>query len=186
VFARRGYSGAATTEIAALAQTPTTTLYRQFGDKEGIFTAAVVDPFVGFLSDYATAYAELIDNGDGPAEDFRAIFGPSVTMLWQHLEPHQDAVLALISAVGDPEAEPAMRAALDRVDQVFHEFNAMSRDHWERSGRAYDIDRSPLWTRLVTAMVVSMTALGPIFRSSKESDEQIIGLITDMLTGGIR
>jgi hypothetical protein len=107
-------------------------------------------------------------------------------MLWQHLEPHQDAVLALISAVGDPEAEPAMQIAISRVNQVFHEFNEMSRDHWERSGRAYDLQRTSLWTRLTTAMVVSMTALAPIFRDRDESNEEIISLITDLLTNGIR
>lgn len=188
VFARRGFSGATTTEIAKLADTPPVTVYRQFGSKEALFTAAVVEPFLDFLADYTAEYQALIVGGADPKKDHRAIYGPSVASLYDHLQDKSTAVLALISAIGDPEAAGPVHDAVERMNVMFHDFNQLSIDHWERSGRAYEIENAQLFVRLITAMVIGVTALAPLLLPAEPHHPdraEVVGLITRMLREGI-
>jgi AcrR family transcriptional regulator len=188
VFARRGYSGATTTEIARLAATPPATVYRQFGSKEGLFTAAVVEPFLDFLSDYTTEYQALITDGADPTKDHRAIYGPSVASLYDHLSDKSHAVLALISAIGDPEAAGPVQDAVARMNAMFAEFNQLSVDHWRRSGQAYDIRDAQLWVRLITGLVIGVTALAPLLLPEglyRPDRTELIDLMTRMVSEGI-
>ena len=188
VFARQGYSGATTTEIARLAATPPATVYRQFGSKEALFTAAVVEPFMDFLTDYTTEYQALITDGADPARDYRAIYGPSVASLYDHLSDKRYAVLALISAIGDPEAAGPVQDAVARMNAMFAEFNQLSVDHWKRSGQAYDIKDAQLWVRLITGLVIGVTALAPLLLPEglyRPDRNELVDLMTRMISQGI-
>src|ERR1700712_5470945 len=49
VFARRGYSGGSTKEIAELAATTQASIYRHYGSKADLFVAAVAEPFLELI-----------------------------------------------------------------------------------------------------------------------------------------
>lgn len=188
VFARRGYSGATTSEIARLARTPPVTVYRQFGSKEGLFTAAVVEPFLGFLTDYTAEYQSLITDGADPAIDHKAIYEPSVASLYDHLNSKSHSVLALISALGDPEAAGPVRDAVARMDDMFARFNELSVDHWRRSGHAYKIEHAQMWVRLITGMVIGVTALAPLLLPEslyRPGRAELVALMSQMVREGI-
>lgn len=188
VFARRGYSGAATTEIAKLAETPPVTVYRQFGSKEALFTAAVVEPFFEFLKDYTTEYQRLIAEGADPSQNYKAIYEPTIAILYDHLDSKGYALLALISALGDPEAAAPVRDAVARMNAMFDDFHRLTVDHWERSGHAYKVEETELWMRLITGMIIGVTALAPLLLPDglyKPRREDLVGLISRMVREGI-
>jgi len=52
LFATRGYAGASTREIAEQAGVREALIFRHFGNKAGLFRAAVVDPFRGIIEGF--------------------------------------------------------------------------------------------------------------------------------------
>src|SRR5947208_348153 len=66
VFARRGYGGASTKEIAELAGTTPASIYRHYGSKAELFVAAVADPFIELIEDYTAAFTEQARHSPDP------------------------------------------------------------------------------------------------------------------------
>jgi len=183
VFARCGYSGATTQEIADLARTPKASIYRQYGSKADLFVAAVAEPFLELIEDYTATFKAQMASGFNTYELNEAL----VASLYDHLHAKRLAVLALISASGDPEAEAPVRAVTARLEQMFEVFESLSRelaaDHPD-----YPVTEAQLWHRLVTGMVISATALSPLTLPSgwyEPSRDQLVSMMTRMITSGI-
>jgi hypothetical protein len=143
VFARRGYGGAATKEIADLAGTTQASPYR--------------------------------------------LTETHIANLYDHLHAKRTAVLALICASGDPDAEQPVRTVVNRLNDMFEVFQTVSVDVWEHGG-PYQIEHAKLWHRLVAGMVVAATALEPLFLPEgwyKPTRNEVINVMTNMVTSGI-
>jgi AcrR family transcriptional regulator len=183
IFARRGYSGASLQEIADLARTPKMSIYRQYGSKADLFVAAVAEPFLELIEDYTATFKAQMAAGF----DTYTLTEALVASLYDHLHEKRLAVLALISASGDPEAEEPVREVTARLEHMFEVFESLSReladDHPD-----YPISEARLWHRLVTGMVISATALGPLTLPSgwyEPSRDQLVKMMTHMVTSGI-
>lgn len=183
MFARRGYGGASTKEIARGAGTSETAIYTQFGSKAELFKAAVVEPFTGVLEEYTADFRGVMASGrddDQLVRDF-------VAEIYDHFDAHKDAVLALISATGEPEAQDAVREAVDQIQAMFDHLNVLSTEVWQQGAR-FDLSRAPMIHRLIHGMLISMTVLEPLFMPDgrdRPTREQIIDDATDILVNGI-
>jgi len=183
VFARRGYGGASTKEIAELAGTTQASIYRHYGSKAELFVAAVADPFIELIEDYTAAFTEQSHQ----KPDLYRLTETHITTLYDHLYAKRTPVLALICASGDPDAEQPVRAVVNKLNDMFEVFHTISVEVWEHGG-PYQIEHAKLWHRLVAGMVVAATALEPLFLPDgwyKPTRNEIINVMTSMITSGI-
>jgi AcrR family transcriptional regulator len=184
VFARNGYAGASTKEIAQRAGMFETAIYRNYGSKAELFQAAVLEPFVEFTRDYTLAFhAEMETSKNG-----RELIAACVVQAYDQLDKHRDSVLALITATGEPEAQPAIRQAVAELNEMFESLFGLSREFWEDRGGGFELERAWLWMRMMTGMMVSITALEPLFLADERhrpSREQIRRTASDLLLTGI-
>ncbi|WP_221584000.1 TetR/AcrR family transcriptional regulator [Microbacterium sp. G2-8] len=88
VFTAKGYVGTSTDELAAAAAVSKQTLYKTFGDKEGVFTALIHDAADGIQDPFAslTGHMRAADSAEGAvrllATQFtRSIMSPQVQQL---------------------------------------------------------------------------------------------------------
>ncbi|MQB02215.1 MAG: TetR family transcriptional regulator, partial [Actinobacteria bacterium] len=183
MFARHGYAGASTKDIAAAAETSETVIYRHFGSKAELFAASVTGPFIAFLDEYT---AEFKRDLAVQRDDYR-LLKLYIEKLYDHFSSQRNNILALISASGDPEAEEAVRAAVARMNQMFNELYGLSAELWTHGG-GFPLSRAKLWHRLIAGMVVSITALDPLFLPDgwqRPARQEIIETVTDLFLHGL-
>jgi AcrR family transcriptional regulator len=181
-FAANGYGGASTKEIARAAGTSETSIYRHFGSKSGLFTAAVVEPFCAFLDQYR---ATLLGQSDEPWDDDR-LMREFLGELFAHLRQRREAVLALLSSAGDPEAGDAAEAVADRLDAVFRTLEGFAADRARDVG-GYRPERADAWLRLLAGMVTSLAVFDRWFVPpgwAGRTDE-LLDVMTEMVLHGI-
>jgi AcrR family transcriptional regulator len=96
VFSRQGYAGATTREIAARAGIAEPLIFRNFGDKAGLFRHAVFDPFAAFIHEYAGQAAERFATWNGEGERDVPLARAYVEGMYDHLRANRALFLALL------------------------------------------------------------------------------------------
>lgn len=185
LFAGKGYGGTSTKEIALAARTSETTIYRQFGSKSELFAAAVLGPFFGFLTEYEAFFAETMAQ-DGWTDE--SITRQSVEQFYRYLHRNRNAVLALMSAHGDPESEGAAREAVRRLDEFFARLNRMGMERWHRGGGGFDARKLRLTHRFMFGLIFSVSALDPWFVPGgwdRPTQEELLDDLTDFIMTGV-
>ena len=94
VFAAKGYAGATTREIAALARVHEPMVYRRFGSKVGLFEATVLAPFNELISTYLDTYQPEPD----PSESLEALARRFIEPFYDQVQERRDLLLALLAA----------------------------------------------------------------------------------------
>lgn len=113
VFAAKGYAGATSRDLARAAGVSESVMYRHFGSKSGLFTEAVLAPFLRFLesfSDTSARYlAQPLDN-----ETMMRLF---VSELVDQLTVHRRALRTFLAAAEDLDEDQKQRfyGAFDEV-----------------------------------------------------------------------
>ena len=113
VFAAKGYAGATSRDLARAAGVSESVMYRHFGSKSGLFTEAVLAPFLRFLesfSDTSARYlAQPLDN-----ETMMRLF---VSELVDQLTVHRQALRTFLAAAEDldPDQKQRFYRAFDEV-----------------------------------------------------------------------
>jgi AcrR family transcriptional regulator len=184
LFARKGYGGTSTKEIATAARTSEATIYRQFGSKAELFTAAVVEPFSAFLVEYQAFFGECMTQESWTDQ---IITERSVERLFHHLRENRNAVLAMVSALGDPEsAEPAQQA-IDQLHGFFDSLYEIGVERWRRDPVGFDVSRLRLVHRFLVGMVFSVSALDRWFvprDPHRPSERELTDAITEFVLRG--
>lgn len=181
-FAAHGYGGASTKEIARAAGTSETSIYRHFGSKAGLFSAAVAEPFCSFLDQYRSTLAGQFDE---PWDDDR-LMREFLGEFFAHLRARREAVVALLSSAGDPEAAEAAGAVAERLDEVFAALEGFAVDRARDVG-GYSPERADAWLRLLAGMVTSVAVLDRWFvppRWAGRPDE-LLDVMSQMALHGI-
>jgi AcrR family transcriptional regulator len=185
LFAAKGYGGTSTKEIAQAAHTSETTIYRQFGSKAELFTAAVLGPLFDFLTEYEAWFAEAMTTEEWTDE---TITRKSVEQMYAHLQRHRNAVLALVSAHGDPESQDAARQAVRRLDEFFERLNRIGVERWHRGGGGFDARKLRLIHRFMLGLVFSVSALNPWFVPGgwdRPSEDELLDELTAFVLTGV-
>jgi AcrR family transcriptional regulator len=184
LFARKGYGGTSTKEIATAARTSEATIYRQFGSKAELFTAAVVEPFSAFLVEYQRFFGECMAQESWTDQ---IITERSVERLFHHLRENRDAVLAMISALGDPESAEPARQAIDQLHGFFDSLYEIGLERWRRDPIGFDVSRLRLIHRFLVGMVFSVSALDRWFvprDPHRPTERELIEAITEFVLRG--
>jgi AcrR family transcriptional regulator len=103
VFSREGYAGATTREIATRAGIAEPLIFRNFGDKVGLFRHAVFDAFEGFVHDYGRHATERFATWHGEGERDEALAREYLAGLYDHLRANRALFQALLRTRFDAE-----------------------------------------------------------------------------------
>jgi AcrR family transcriptional regulator len=158
VFAKRGYGGATTAEIAAVAGVSESALFRHFATKSDLFATAALEPFTDFMSDFAKVWRRT------RREDVRtgAFMRTFVTELFDHVQSRRDIVVALLVA-SDDQSRAVVDEVRDRFTTLFAELDGVGRD-WE-SARGVHVPGIELNERLLVGLITAMVVFDRWFLS---------------------
>jgi AcrR family transcriptional regulator len=182
LFAAKGYAGASTREIATAAGVNEALIFRHFGNKVGLFRAAVVDPFRELIDDFVDEWeATYVSNSMSTEE----LTGAWIHALNDLMREHRDLVVALIAANAidaedDPEGAPlsdAFARPLERLERFTRR---------EMAGRGLAANPT-VAVRATFGMVLSMAIFDDWFFSGvarPPSGETIAREMTDMIVFG--
>lgn len=179
-FAVHGYGGASTKKIAEDAAVSERLIFSYFGNKEGLFDAAVLEPFETFISDYADEWRRV-----PRTEDLELETRAYLTGLYDLLTRHRQLLRAMIGAAHSPGADtPAVRVAaaftalLRPIEVVVAE---------EVVARGMTRFNGPLLARAFLGMMMSVVTLDHLFFEGPESAptrDDVVEQLTTLLVKG--
>lgn len=152
LFARKGYRGASTREIAELAGVSEPLIFSHYGSKAELFNRAVLGPFDEFIDDFVARWnseLQYLSNEDLAREYY--------TRLYDMLTTHKELLRALISVSAYDEgldgdaSETHMSRQLGRLDALM-----ISQEQRDRRGITGDVVFS---SRIGFAAVVATAVL---------------------------
>ncbi|MBA3741842.1 TetR/AcrR family transcriptional regulator [Sporichthya sp.] len=174
VFARRGYAGTTTREIALRAEVSEGLLFRHFGTKAVLFEEAVVRPFARYLDDYVDRWIAA------PAASIAVVelTAEYIGGLYDLLRDRREVVLALLAA-NEHEAEldgvvtDAIATSLKRVEALTTR---------EATARGYSMMDPHLASRTFFATVMGMAVLDRWYDRPGEPRPSRDAIVTEMTT----
>jgi len=183
LFAERGFAGASTREIAALAGVREALIFRHFGNKSGLFHAAVVEPFRNLIEEFVDRWeAEHLPRSLTTEE----LTGAWISALYTLMREHRELVVTLVAAHAfdgetAPDGEPftdAFARPMDRMERFTRR---------ELAGRGLTADPT-ITVRALFGMVMSMAVLDDWFFSGvtrPPARARVIAQMTDVALHGI-
>ncbi len=183
LFAARGYAGASTREIATAAGVNEALIFRHFGNKVGLFRAAVSDPFRELIDEFVDHWEEAYVSNSMSTEDLTAAW---IHALHDLMREHRELVVALIAAnTFDADADPGDGPLTDAFARPLERLERFTRR--EMAGRG--LSGNPTVTvRAMFGMVMSMAVLDDWFFSGvahPPSGATIAREMTDLAVHGI-
>ncbi len=157
MFNERGYD-APTREIADRAGVSETLLFRNFGNKAGLFREAMVTPFVDFVDEFVAAHEQGVGPGDDPEEVTRAFIGG----LYDIFTTHRGLVAALWSATTHEGSDLAEAGPLGDVWAAFDKLVQVGK--LAQTGRPA---RNEIATRAIVSMVAGMAVANRSFKGGR-------------------
>jgi AcrR family transcriptional regulator len=160
LFASRGYAGASTREIAVAAGVREALIFRHFGNKVGLFRAAVVEPF----RDAIEGFVDEWETNRLPANlSTEEITGVWIDSLHGLMRRHRELVVALLTANAfDAEADPDDASLTDAFAGPLARLEGFTRR--EMAGRGLTGDPT-IAVRATFGMVMAMAVLDDWFFS---------------------
>ncbi|MGQ0626055.1 MAG: TetR/AcrR family transcriptional regulator [Sporichthyaceae bacterium] len=182
-FAAKGYSGASTREIATEAGVHEALIFRHFGNKVGLFTEAVVEPFRTLIEDFVDRW----ESEQVPSEmSTEELTGAWVQALHELMREHRDLVVALIAANAfEADSSGDGQPLTDAFTRPLQRLEAFTRREMRGRGLVGDPSVS---VRALFAMVMSMAVLDDWFfagMAHRPSREQVTTEMTRLVVYGI-
>jgi AcrR family transcriptional regulator len=179
LFARQGYAGTSTRQIADHAGVAEVLIFRHFTTKKGLFEAAIVVPFSQLFDEWLAGAAARAES-ESPDE----LVADYIAGLYPLLLTHRDLVLAMVAALAH-EAE-IDDAAADSLGEAFAHIEAFTAEQMERQGiTGLDL---PVTVRVAAAMVIGTTLLDPwLFGGGRRrpSRQRIIDEMSSFMARGV-
>ena len=175
-FAERGFAGASTKEISQRAAVAEALLFRHFGNKAGLFEAAVLDPFEHFVDSFTGRWATHKVHEEA-LEDMVHDF---VDMLYGFFEENKLLFEALLAARSHLESVGA------KLDHLFDRLQQITLDASKEFG--LPVGNSAVATRLSFGLIMSATVNGNILFTSERlmPREVIVDHLAGYVLHGIR
>ena len=183
LFADKGYAGASTREIATDAGVNEALIFRHFGNKVGLFRAAVVEPFRELIDDFVDSWERTyISNSMSTAD----LTGAWIHALHDLMREHRELVVALIAANSfDAEHDPEGAPLTDAFARPLERLERFTRR--EMAGRGLAANPT-VAVRATFGMVMSMAVLDDWFFSGvtrPPSGETVAREMTDLVVYGL-
>ena len=184
VFKEKGFAHATIEDIVREAGVSKSVFFRNFGTKDALFSAAVLEPFTQFLEDFSPRYSASF-TGAWNEEKLLDLEKDLLRQLEKHLRANRGA-LERLSAADDSLEESLGESLTDRFSAVFSQMRA-----W---GEAESAVWSPppnleLTDRLIVCMVSGVVMFDSWFLPSSQSKagrEELIEHMGRLLLYGMR
>ena len=158
LFARQGFGGTSTREIAERAGVSETLMFRSFGSKVGLFREALVAPFVEFVERFNEKWRSGLASEFDDEELSRQFIGE----LFDLFRQNRGLVVMLWTADAQTGDELASHGVFDEINaQLRVLVDIGSAATLDRQGR--QLGRQDLATRSTLAMVAGMAVFGESF-----------------------
>jgi AcrR family transcriptional regulator len=167
LFAEKGFAGTTTRDIIARAGVSEQSLFSHFEGKQGLFEAAVLEPFDGFVRQYTADWVTAPAGVDDPAE----MLARYVEGLYALVREHRQLFRALSL---EHFAHGPARSVLDEIER----FTARLAD-----AHGYLFDPA-IAVRSVFALVISMALLEEQLLPGRDRGE-IVAELTATLRSGL-
>ncbi|MBI1400519.1 TetR/AcrR family transcriptional regulator [Hyphomonas sp.] len=181
VFLEQGYDAASMAEIVRRAGGSLTTLYNQFGDKQGLFLAMIRER-AQLLS--ASMFVEL--SAHTPIETgLTRIAEQSLTML---LEPQSLEMYRLLLSLGAKHPEVAAAFQANGPDRVSEALAAYLMDRAEAGEIAVEdpVEAAFLFIALARAGLVTRALLNPSFRPGPDEIKASVRTVVQLFLHGVQ
>lgn len=181
LFARKGYAGTSTREIATNAGVSEALLFRHFGTKVALFEEAVVKPFGQFINDYVDRWEV-----DSAAHDDVAVLAQDyIGGLYDLLREHKHIVVALVATHAyeenlDHVVSKSFTVPMERLETLVDSLTVAN--HYS------NVD-SALATRATISMVMGMAVLDEwLYKPGKRrpARRRVVNEMTQMLLHGMQ
>jgi AcrR family transcriptional regulator len=183
LFAAKGYAGASTREIAEQAGVREALIFRHFGNKAGLFRAAVVDPFRGIIEGFVDDWEATHESNTMTTHE---LTGAWITSLHALMREHRELVIALITANAfDEDAEDGGMPITDAFARPIRRLETFTRR--EMAGRGLATDPT-IGVRATFGMVMAMAVLDDWFFAGvtrRPATEAVTREMTDIVVFGI-
>ncbi|MGQ0465099.1 MAG: TetR/AcrR family transcriptional regulator [Sporichthyaceae bacterium] len=182
LFAAKGYAGASTREIAIDAGVNETLIFRHFVNKEGLFTAAVVDPFRTLIDSFVDHWEETYVHNSMTVDELVEAW---IHALYELLVDNRELVSALVGASAfsdETGGEAPLRFAFRRPMERMEAFTRR-----EFTGRGLS-GNPTISVRAAFGMVLSMAVFDDWFFSGvarPPSAAKIAREMTSLMVHGI-
>jgi len=179
-FAAQGYGGTSTKRIADDASVSERLIFSYFGTKEGLFDAAVLDPFEQFIGSY-TEHWRRIPRSDNLEAETRAY----LTGLYDLFTQHRLLIRALVGATDTPSAHPPSHRVAAAFSALLRPIEAVVAD--EVAERGMPRFNGALLARAFLGMMMSIAALDHLFFEDPgaiPSREEVVDQLTTLLVSG--
>ena len=163
LFAEHGYAQTSMRDIATRADMSLSVLYRQFSNKDELYAATLLAPFLVSFEDFATAWGSQVDS---PWDD-EELLGEFVRDLYSSLADNRKLLVTLLSS-GD-EGSDLLERARDSLTSSMTDLRLMAE---------HEAGRRPWLTRdhiavsnsLMVALVTGLVLLKPLLDRTPTGD----------------
>ena len=169
VFALRGFAGATTRQIAALAEVAEPLIFNNFGSKEVLFAEAVIQPFNTRFAQFLTLSANLPNDRELRSGEF-------VHALYPFLRSNADLLMALVKSAG--EVDPGIAHGLE---DYFSQAVTKMRAQYQAASLRFDVTPELLVRYTFGMMAGSVLFADWLFPDGAPSDEQAVAALGRMI-----
>ena len=182
-FSTKGYAKTTTDDIAEAAGVSLSVLFRHYPAKADLFRDALLHPFLesmrAFTAHWQHTFIDPVDE--------REVMRLFISDFYDHLNDHQEALLALLAAEHGLD-EGIVAEVHQQFDQIFAQFARMGEQEAQRrgwfSGEAMELN-SRVLVALITATVAHRQWFLPAGRK-RLSREKLVNHITQLMLYGLR
>ena len=180
LFAERGYAQTSMRDIAAEASMSLSVLYRQFENKDDLFSATLLAPFLKSFEEFAAAWSSQLENPWGDEQ----LIGEFVRDLYLNLSENRQLLVTLLAAGESADSnllqqtEASLTASLtDLQVMAAHEAD---RRHW------FKREQVAVSNSLMLALVTGLVLIRPLLTQTPvEDDEAMIKAATRLAMYGM-
>lgn len=179
-FSAHGYADATMRGVAASADVSLSVLHRHFASKQDLFSAALGTPFLRFFDDFASAWAQHLEQ---PWTD-RELTREFVSRLYKHLSDYRSTLIGLL-AFSEPNGN-LLASIREELGEIRAKLQTLEQRDAETRGTGLSPDASPNANRMIVALVTGLVVLHPFLTDGgAEEDEDLIDTATTVLLGGV-
>lgn len=180
LFTERGYAQTSMRDIAAEASMSLSVLYRQFENKDDLFSATLLAPFLKSFEEFAAAWSSQLESPWGDEQ----LIGEFVRDLYLNLTENRQLLITLLAAGESDESnllqqtEASLTASLtDLQVMAAHEAD---RRHW------FKREQVAVSNSLMLALVTGLVLIRPLLTQTPvEDDEAMIKAATRLAMYGM-
>lgn len=180
LFAERGYAQTSMRDIAAEAAMSLSVLYRQFENKDELFSATLLAPFLKSFEEFAAAWSSQLESPWGDEQ----LIGEFVRDLYLNLTENRQLLITLLAA-GESAESDLLHRTEESLTASLTDLRVMAEHEADRRGWLQR-DQVAMSNTLMLALVTGLVLIRPLLRQTPvQGDAAMIKAATRLAMYGM-